>query len=48
MIADDTENEWCLIEPGVGSVLAGLWAKTPYAEERKCISVNSVETLANL
>ena len=48
MISADKDNEWCLIEPGVGSVLAGLWAKTPYAEERKCISVNSVETLANL
>lgn len=48
LISADKDNEWCLIEPGVGSVLAGLWAKTPYAEERKCISVNSVETLANL
>lgn len=48
IIKDDAENEWSLIEPGVGNVLAGLWAKTPYAEERKCVSVNSVESLANL
>lgn len=48
IIKNDSENEWCLTEPGVGTVLAGLWAKTPYAEERKCISVNSVESLANL
>ena len=47
LIADDKDNEWELIEPGVGSVLSGLWAKSGYGEEIKCVSVNSVETLAN-
>lgn len=47
LIADDKGNEWELIEPGVGSVLSGLWAKSGYGEEIKCVSVNSVETLAN-
>ena len=47
LIADDKDNEWELIEPGVGSVLSGLWAKSGYGEEIKCVSVNSAETLAN-
>ena len=47
LIADDKGNEWELIEPGVGSVLSGLWAKSGYGEEIKCVSVNSAETLAN-
>lgn len=45
LIADDKDNEWKLIEPGVGTVLAGLWAKTSYAETTKCASVNNVETI---
>ena len=48
LIAEDKDNEWELIEPGVGTVLAGLWAKTPYAEERKCTSVNSADSIAAL
>ena len=47
LIADDKDNEWELIEPGVGSVLSGLWTKSGYGEEIKCVSVNSAETLAN-
>lgn len=47
LIADDKDNEWELIEPGVGSVLSGLWAKSGYGEEITCVSVNSAETLAN-
>lgn len=47
LIDDDKDNEWELIEPGVGSVLSGLWAKSGYGEEIKCVSVNSAETLAN-
>ena len=45
MIEADKDNEWTLIEPGVGKVLAGLWAKTDYAEKYTCAPVNSVETL---
>ena len=48
LIAEDKDNEWELIEPGVGTVLAGLWAKTPYAEERKCASVNSADTVSQI
>lgn len=48
LIAEDKDNEWELIEPGVGTVLAGLWAKTPYAAERKCTSVNNVDTVNSL
>ena len=44
----DTDNEWELIEPGVGKVLSGLWAKSGYGEEKSCKDVNSVETLAAL
>ena len=44
----DKENEWELIEPGVGKVLSGLWAKSGYGEEKSCKDVNSVETLAAL
>ena len=47
LIADDKDNEWELIEPGVGSVLSGLWAKSGYGEGIKCVFVNSAETLAN-
>ena len=39
-------NEWELIEPGVGTVLAGLWGKTEYKEKYACKSVNSAEGLA--
>ena len=44
----DKDNEWELIEPGVGKVLSGLWAKSGYGEEKSCKDVNSVETLAAL
>lgn len=40
-------SEWKLIEPGVGNVLAGLWAKTEYNETWTCTSVNSAESAAN-
>ncbi len=41
-------DEWVLVEPGVGKVLAGLWAKTDYAAKYSCVSVNSVESLDEL
>lgn len=41
-------DEWVLIEPGVGKVLAGLWAKTDYAAKYSCTPVNSVESLDEL
>ncbi|MCQ2577840.1 MAG: ACP S-malonyltransferase [Treponema sp.] len=44
-LMDESGEEWSLLEPGVGSVLAGLWGKTPYAETRKCASVNNVDTI---
>lgn len=44
----ESGEEWSLLEPGVGSVLAGLWAKTPYAEERKCASINSADTVTQV
>lgn len=41
-------DEWVLIEPGVGKVLAGLWAKTDYAAKYSCTPVNSVESVEEL
>lgn len=40
--------EWELIEPGVGTVLSGLWGKTSYTEKFKCTAVNSAESINNL
>ncbi len=48
LIEDDKENEWELLEVGVGTVLAGLWGKTDFSAERKCKSINSAETIAEL
>ena len=47
LIASDRENEWELIEPGVGQVLTGLWGKTSFSELNKCTAINSAETLQN-
>ena len=33
---EDSENQWSLIEPGVGEVLTGLWGKTEFAEKYPC------------
>jgi len=44
-LMDSDSDEWSLLEPGVGTVLAGLWGKTPYAETRKCASVNNVDSI---
>lgn len=41
-------DEWVLIEPGVGSVLTGLWGKSGYSETAECKAVNNVETLTNI
>lgn len=36
MMEEDSENQWSLIEPGVGEVLTGLWGKTEFAEKYPC------------
>jgi len=41
-------GEWKLFEPGPGQVLSGLWAKTAYAEELKCLPVNGAEAINGL
>ena len=41
-------DEWVLIEPGVGNVLSGLWAKSGLSEAAECKAVNSAESLENL
>ena len=45
MIKADPDNEWILIEPGVGQVLTGLWNKSDFGEITKCKPVNSAESL---
>ena len=45
IIKADTDNEWVVIEPGVGQVLTGLWNKFEFGEITKCIPVNSAESL---
>lgn len=41
-------DEWVLIEPGVGNVLSGLWAKSGYSETASCTAVNSAESINSL
>ena len=41
-------DEWVLIEPGVGTVLTGLWAKSGYAETAGCTAVNSAESIKEI
>lgn len=41
-------DEWTLIEPGVGTVLTGLWGKSGFSETAACTAVNSSETLGNI
>lgn len=43
LMDQDSENEWSLLEPGVGEVLSGLWKKIPASEKYNCSGVNSVE-----
>lgn len=45
MMEEDTANEWSLIEPGVGTVLTGLWSKTEAAAKFTCKAVNSAESI---
>lgn len=42
---NSNDDEWELIEPGVGQVLTGLWSKTKYAENYKCKVANSVDSV---
>ncbi|MCR5400497.1 MAG: ACP S-malonyltransferase [Treponema sp.] len=44
----ESGDEWVLIEPGVGAVLSGLWAKSGYSESAACKAVNSAESIQNL
>ena len=48
LMANDKDNEWSVIEVGPGSVLAGLWGKTSYAEQWKAVSVNTAESINSL
>lgn len=48
MINEDKENEWQLIEPGVGNVLTGLWGKTDFSESLKCLPINCISDFDNL
>jgi len=48
LMASDKDNEWSVIEVGPGSVLAGLWGKTSYAEQWKAVSVNTAESINSL
>ena len=45
MIKAEPDNEWILIEPGVGQVLTGLWNKSSFGDITKCKPVNSAESL---
>ena len=45
IIKNDADNEWVVIEPGVGAVLTGLWNKFEFGEITKCTAVNNAETL---
>ena len=42
---NSNDDEWELIEPGVGQVLTGLWSKTKYAENYTCKVANSVDSV---
>ena len=46
IIKNDADNEWVVIEPGVGAVLTGLWNKFEFGEITKCTAVNNAETLS--
>jgi [acyl-carrier-protein] S-malonyltransferase len=43
-----SNDEWVLIEPGVGNVLTGLWGKSGFGETASCVAVNNVESLGTL
>ena len=45
LINAEADNEWNLIEPGVGSVLCGLWNKSDFAENVKCVAANSADSV---
>lgn len=48
MMDKDSENQWSLLEPGVGEVLTGLWKKIPASEKYSCLGVNSVEGISSI
>lgn len=48
MIKADSENEWSVFEPGVGSVLTGLWKDTQLGAELKGVPLNDAESLKSI
>jgi len=44
----DSANEWCVLEPGVGKVLSGLWRDSPFGEKRPSTPVNSAESIGGV
>ncbi|MBQ9495824.1 MAG: ACP S-malonyltransferase [Treponema sp.] len=45
LIQNDSSSEWNIFEPGVGSVLSGLWKDSTFAEKIKSQPLNDVESL---
>ncbi|MBQ1833590.1 MAG: ACP S-malonyltransferase [Treponema sp.] len=48
IIKADSGNEWSVLEPGPGKVLAGLWEKTEFGATLPAIPVNTVEGINSL
>ncbi|MBO4546183.1 MAG: ACP S-malonyltransferase, partial [Treponema sp.] len=41
-------GEWKLFEPGPGQDLSVFWDKTAYAENLKCLPINTAEAINGL
>ncbi|MBR7064896.1 MAG: ACP S-malonyltransferase [Treponema sp.] len=48
LIKNDSTNEWHIFEPGVGSVLSGLWKDTDLGKELKSVPLNDVESIKGI
>ncbi|MBQ5384879.1 MAG: ACP S-malonyltransferase [Treponema sp.] len=48
IIKSDSGNEWSVLEPGPGKVLAGLWEKTEFGATLPAIPVNTAEGINSL
>lgn len=48
IIKADSGNEWSVLEPGPGKVLAGLWEKTEFGATLPAIPVNTAEGINSL
>lgn len=42
------EDEWQVLEVGVGKVLTGLWKNTAHSAKRQCQAVNSAESIKEI